>query len=551
MVNTKSGLNLNVLLLSLAISFFSLNVYATQSEKTMLTSEQAFKVTANLNKDKKSANIDFKIADGYLLYQEHFQFKTNEGKDFTSQMTLPNGIKKLDEDLGESWIYKKDVKATVPLSAFGSETPEGLRVRYQGCAEAGFCYPPQFVEINFDEKGSGVVTPISEEEFSETSNEASAASSQNPSELDSIVNLFSQKNLFLTLLAFLGFGLLLSFTPCVLPMVPILASILVGQKSMTKKRTMVLATAYVMSVSLCYAAAGIAAGFLGQHLQIVLQQPLFIVILSFALLLFALSQFNFIQIQVPAFVSAAFSRFQPKERGGSVIGAVSMGVVSALMLSPCVTPALIGALTYIAQTKDVVFGGLALFTLALGMGLPLLIFALVGSHFLPKAGAWMNRIKYVTGGLLCALSISLLFRAVPLNASETVVKAEAHPIFTSIHTATELNQALKTAQTLKQPVLLDVYADWCVSCKEMDREVFQNPSVVSSLQDLKVLRLDLTSQTPDKVALQKSLNIIGPPMILFFDHNGAEVTSYRAAGKLKYEDFIGRLSHFMDHLQDS
>lgn len=383
------------------------------------------------------------------------------------------------------------------------------------------------------------------------------------SESDRIAGFFTQKSLPLTLLAFLSLGLLLAFTPCVLPMIPILANILVGQDApKTRGRIFFLATLYVLSVSVCYAIAGLAAGMVGGHLQATLQQPQILMILGFLILIFAFNQFNFLEFHFPPVFAGILGKFEQNHKQGSAIGAITMGAVSAIMVSPCVTPALVGALTYIGQTGNALLGGLALFALAFGMGLPLLIMASIGSHLLPKAGSWMSYVKNVTGILLLVLAASIFYRAFPAEtlaptasasatssatstASALTPSAETSPLFVSIQSPTQLTQALHDARAANKHVILDVYADWCMSCRKMDKEVFENKLVLNSLKDVALLRLDLTRSTPDSQALQKQLDIIGPPMVLFFGPDGKEARSLRLAGSTKSNNFLERVNQFL------
>lgn len=569
---------INIFRLTLITLAFScaMPVFADEGVSEFIPADQAFVLSAKETGNK--AEITLKITPGYLLYQEHVKIKTLANKDFSEKMpALPKGILNKDETLGDYVVYKNELHLTSPLSKRGAD--KGIRIEYQGCAEAGFCYPPQTKQILFLDNGQVNITDIKPgllvdentalqdssrlpgANVMDTGNEKTAATATNAqatspsvSESDEIAGYFNQKSLPLTLLAFLSIGVLLAFTPCVLPMVPILANILVGQNDTppTRARTIYLASLYVLSVAFCYAGAGLAAGLLGSHLQAYLQQPQFLMSLGFLLLLFALNQFNFIHFQFPRVFSAVFNKVGIKHKQGSALGAVVMGGVSALMASPCVTPALVGALTYIGQTGNALLGGAALFSLALGMGLPLLIAASIGSHLLPKAGRWMTYVKGVTGVLLLVLSVSIFIRATPTATSGEMI-ASASPLssqFTTIQSPSELSSALTQARNLNQHVILDVYADWCVSCRQMDKEVFENKVVLDSLKDVALLRLDLTHSTPGHEELQKELDIIGPPMVLFFDRDGKEARSFRMAGKTKSNNFIEHVSRFVNQTQN-
>lgn len=572
-----------ILLISLGLSL----VFKVQAEEydNFLSKDQAFKVSAERT-GPETASVHFDIAPGYMLYLEHFKFQDLTGKPINIQdIKMPPAKLKHDAMLGDFNIYTHPFSINIPISGQPSSgqlsseqssaaamvqpaKTKGVQVYYQGCAESGFCYPPMAKNISFDEQGRAIITDINLVEENESASEnangialaesqahTSTSSNQNntsgtdktasgpESETNYFADLLENRALPFTLLTFLGLGIMLSFTPCVLPMVPILANILVGQseKPLSKKRCLFLAGLYVLSVSLCYAAAGVAAGLLGGQLQVALQQPIFLIILSFLLLLFALNQFNLVHVQFPSIFGNALQQLEQKQKHGSAVGAIAMGAISALMVSPCVTPALVGALTYIGQKGNALLGGAALFALSLGMGLPLMIVASIGSHLLPKAGPWMKYIKYLTGILLFVLAGSILMRALPSNDPV----ACNHGPFIAVHDRHELNSLLATARSQKKPVILDVYADWCVSCKQMDKEIFENKEIQKQLSTIQLLRFDLTHQTKGSEQLQKELGIVGPPMVLFFDHEGKELKSYRLAGKSETHSFLERVNHLI------
>ncbi len=518
-------------------SFLLLACFAVtlEAQANFLSVNEAFALKADMNPTQNTVLVHFDIAPGYYLYREHFHFFSNQNDPVpATAITFPKAITKHDADLGDHLIYRKnvDILLTLPKDTIA----KGLRIEYQGCAAAGFCYPTETKNITFSNEGIATIT--------DSTTETPAVYE---SETSHITNLLQDSNLGLTLAIFFGMGILLAFTPCVLPMVPILANILTGNKGpLTKKRSLYLSGLYVLSMALCYTVAGVIAGLLGNHLPSTLQQPLVLVALSFLLLLFALSQFDLLQFQLPQVFANIGNQFGQKYQQGSALGAISMGMVSALVVSPCVTPALVAALAYIGQTGNAVVGGLALFVLAIGMGTPLMLAATLGSHLLPKAGAWMGSIKFITGLLLLVLAGSMLLRAVPLQAStDKQASIKEHGAFTLIATQEELNQAILNARQQGKAVLLDVSAEWCVACHEMDKEVFDNQHIQTLLKPVHLLRLDLTQTTPLKTDLTKSLNIIGPPTLIFFDKEGKEIKEYRSAGKLTSDDFINLLGHFL------
>ncbi len=521
---------------------------AAEENPEFLTADKAFTVQAHLL-NENNIQLDFTIAPGYLLYRSHFHIRTVEGEEIKhTENLLPPGIQKKDETLGEEYeAYTKTVKLIIPNTVLQATEP-GLRVEYQGCAENGFCYAPIAKQIVFQPNGKAEITELSSEEFKQVI--PLTLTPEFESETDRITSQLKSGHLPLTLLFFLGLGLLLAFTPCVLPMVPIMANILVGEDvPLSSRRATLLATLYVLSVAVCYAVAGAIAGVMGNQLQTTLQKPIFLTALSFLLLIFSLNQLNLVHIQLPQIFAHTLHHLQRKQKQGSIFGAIAMGGISALMVSPCVTPALVGALTYIGQTGNAVLGGSALFFMALGMGLPLLCAASIGSHLLPKTGAWMGAIKIITGIFLLILSGSILMRAFPNNAqAESTTHLPTH--FIAINSEQELNQALRAAHELKKPVLLDVYADWCISCQLIDKELFDNPRVLTALKDISLLRLDITQQTDAKEALEKSLKIIGPPTLIFFDMNSKEVKNYRLVGKIESDDFILHAAQFLNTINN-
>lgn len=536
-------------ILTLVFLFYSCLIFANTD---FLPVDQAFKLNAVLSASKKEAEINFKVAPGYYLYQQHIQILSLDNKSLTESAILPKPIMKKNKHLGDYGVYANDFSIVVPLAENTSAKSSGFRIEYQGCAESGFCYPPQTKQIDFSKAGVATIQDIDPDAAIPSQ---TGATESVLSESDQIAGFFTQKSFPLTLLAFLSIGVLLAFTPCVLPMVPILANILIGQKEPhSKKRSIALACLYVFSMAACYAVAGLVAGLLGNHLQASLQQPHILTALACLIFMFALNQMNMLHFEFPAFITGFFSSIGANPKQGSIFGAVSMGCVSALVVSPCVTPALVGALTYIGQTGDAVLGGFALFTLAFGMGLPLLIVASIGSHLLPKAGSWMTHIKTATGVLLLFLAGSIFMRAMP---SESPVLAQAHSspgltqvgYFTTIKSTNELSEALAAARQSNKPVILDVTADWCVSCRQMDKEIFQNEKVMNNLKDVSLLRIDLTHPTPAITKLIKQLEIIGPPMVLFFKPDGQELRSHRAAGKIESQNFLDRVQNILSQAE--
>lgn len=555
---------ISIILLSLSLGTFA--CYANEADLdttdtlTTLSAEQAFALTAQSTNDHK-VELQFTIAPGYVLYQKHFKFRTLQGQVIDAQSVLPAPVIKHDNVLGDYPVYTGQIKLIMPLEASTTKTEPGFRIEYQGCSENGFCYAPIAKKIIYSNNGTMRITDLTPEAFTATSAAVATANTSlattlsteqtnvtEPvtSESDFLTHQLKNGAFPMTFLLFLGIGILLSFTPCVLPMVPILANILVGEKTpLSSRRAILLASLYVLSVAACYAIAGVAAGLMGSYLQVTLQKPIFLISLSFLLLLFALSQFNLVHVQLPQVFTQTLHDIQRNQKQGSIFGAIAMGFVSALVVSPCVTPALVGALSYIGQTGNALLGGMALFALALGMGLPLLAVACVGSRYLPKAGPWMGHIKTITGIFLLILAGIFLTRALP-TASSTVPNPEIATRFVTIQNKADLETALATAHKTGKPVILDVYADWCVSCKQIDKDLFENNKVLTTLKDATLLRLDMTNQTQDIAQLQKDFGIVGPPTLLFFGTDGQENRNFRLVGKIESLDFVKHFDHFLN-----
>ncbi|MDP4569415.1 protein-disulfide reductase DsbD [Pseudomonas sp. LPH60] len=524
----------------------------------------------------------WQIADGYYLYQKRLKF---DGLAQDHQPALPDGEHHSDEFFGEQTVYRQGLEVKLPAAASGK-----VKLGWQGCADAGLCYPPQTLEVNLG--GAPAVAAGN-----------SAATGNGTAQDQLLANDLQQKSWGLGLLAFFGFGLLLAFAPCSLPMLPILAGIVVGSGA-SPRRGLALASSYVLCMALVYAGMGVIAALLGSNLQAWLQQPW--VLGSFAALfvLLALPMFGFFELQMPAFLRDRLEGASRQRQGGSLIGCGALGALSALLVGPCMTAPLAGGLLYIAQTGNALFGGLALFALGLGIGLPLLLLVTLGNRFLPKPGPWMNLLKGVFGflflgtaiymlrpvldtslwiGLWGALALVLAYcawqqRAIagrllhlfgaaavlfglwgsvllvgaaggsddlwrPLkvySGGSVASSATAHDAFTTVKSPAELQRALDSAQAQGQWVLLDYYADWCVSCKIMEKTVFGQPQVLDALKDVRLLRLDVTLDNADGRELLGRYKVPGPPSMLWIGPDGSERRSQRITGEVDANTFLQR-----------
>ena len=488
----------------------------------LLEPEKAFRISTRAI-DSRTVEVSFAIADGYYMYRERFKFALEQGsKAVLGAPQFPQGTRKKDEFFGEVETYRKQVSIRLPVE--GDAATLQLAVTSQGCADVGVCYVPMDskVTIHLAAASSGASSPaaaLPDREFS-----------LQVSDFD-VVRLFSSGGPLLVLASFLGFGLLLAFTPCVLPMVPILSGIIVGEgRSIGKLRALTLSLAYVLGMAVAYALAGIAAAWSGTMLAAALQNAWVLGAFALVFVVLALSMFGVYELQLPGFLRDPLSTAGGRLAGGKLASVAGMGVLSAVIVSPCVAAPLAGALLYISQTRDVVLGGAALFTMAIGMGVPLLLVGVSEGALLPKAGPWMVRIKQVFGVLLLAVAVWIVWPVLRPSAGGTD--------FVRVASIAELEQKLKSPG---RPVMLDFYADWCVSCKEMEALTFSDARVKAKLDGMLLLQVDVTGNTPEHKSLLKRFHLFGPPGIVFFDAQGREVKGLRVIGYQNAERFLKTL----------
>ncbi|MFU8798328.1 MAG: cytochrome c biogenesis protein CcdA, partial [Gammaproteobacteria bacterium] len=383
--------------------------------------------------------------------------------------------------------------------------PSIARITYQGCSAEGFCYPPVSKAI----QGLQITACDSERD------ETCLVSSRIPNASDESAQFFP-KSIWFTLASFLGLGILLGFTPCVFPMIPILMSILVGNANkISQRHTFKLGAVYVLSMAMTYAIAGMLAGWLGSYVQAFFQKPWVLITASGILILLAFSLFGFYELQLPAVLRQWLAKYSHRQRGGTYLGVILMGCLATLIVSPCVSPPLVAALGYISTTGNMYLGGAALFMLGFGLGLPLLILIAVGSRYLPKAGRWMKAIKALSGGLLLVVAVLLLVRVFPSSVSSELP-------FKPVKNIVSVEKELKDAKQQGKSVLVDFYADWCISCKKLEKYTFQDPRVLPVLKTFVLLRIDVTANDADDKAMLKRFNTIAPPTLLLFDAKGKE-----------------------------
>jgi thiol:disulfide interchange protein DsbD len=484
----------------------------------LLEPEQAFRMSARAV-DARTVEVSFAIAEGYYMYRERFKFTAApQSKATLGTPQFPPGIRKKDEFFGDVETYRKQVAIRLPVES--AEATLQLTVTSQGCADVGVCYVPM------DSRAT-----IQLAAFSAAPGRAPAAA---PAEFSlqvsdfEIARLFESGGPMLVLASFLGFGLLLAFTPCVLPMVPILSGIIVGEgRNLGKLRALLLSLAYVLGMALAYALAGIAAAWTGTMLAAALQNAWVLGAFALIFVMLALSMFGVYELQLPGFLRQPLASASGRLAGGKIASVAGMGVLSAIIVSPCVAAPLAGALLYISQTRDMALGGAALFTMALGMGVPLLVVGVSEGALLPKAGPWMVRVKQVFGVLLLAVAVWIVWPVLRPSGSGTE--------FVRVDSVAELEQKL---QSPGKPVMLDFYADWCVSCKEMEAFTFSDPRVKAKFAQMLLLQADVTANTAEHKQLLKRFSLFGPPGIVFFDAQGREIRGLRVIGYQSADKFL-------------
>ena len=545
-----------------------------EQKADFLPAEQAF-VFSTEPLPSGETRLQWKITDKYYLYKKRLKF---EGLDAAHTPPLPEGLAHSDEFFGATEVYRDRLELLIPANASGQ-----IKVSWQGCADAGLCYSPQSQKVDLGG--------------------AQSATAPEQAQDQSLAATLQQGSLVWSLLLFFGLGLLLAFTPCSLPMLPILAGLVVGSGA-SPGRGFAVAGSYVVSMALVYAGLGVLAALLGANLQALLQQPWLLGSFAALFVVLALPMFGFFELQLPTALRDRLETAGRGRKGGSLIGAGILGALSGLLVGPCMTAPLAGALLYIAQSGNAVEGGLVLFTMGVGIGMPLLLLVTVGSRFLPKPGAWMNLMKGLFGFLFLGTALLLvrpvldeslwvglwgvlllifasslwqqgqqflraktLFSPLSLIAgiwgalmvigaaggstdtwqplavytAKTVVGSSAntgHDAFITVKDIPTLERELASAKAQGQWVMLDYYADWCVSCKVMEKKVFGQAQVMNALQGVRLLRLDVTADTVASRDLLSRYQVPGPPSFIWIGPNGVERRAQRITGEVNAETFL-------------
>ena len=570
----------------------------------LLPPDQAFHFIGEV-KDATTLRVSWQIAEGYYLYRERFSFALLDGRGVDlGSPDIPHGRVKEEEE-GPMEVFHEEVGFDLPLQRTQREAVTiRLQAKYQGCAEKGVCYPPMQKTVELElPAGAGSTPPQSQK----IERPATIVAEQ-----DRIADSLKHDSLWLVALSFLGFGVLMAFSPCIFPMIPILSGIIVGHGHViSTSRALMLSLSYVLAASLAYTVFGVLAGLFGGNLQAWFQDPRIIALFSTLFLVLALSMFGLYELQVPGFIQERVTSLSQKQKGGTLFGAAVMGALSALIVGPCMAAPLAGALIYIGQTGDALMGGVALFSMGLGMGVPLLVIGASAGKLLPKAGIWMNTVKAIFGVVMLAMAVWLLDRILPpavtlflwallliipaiflgaldalphqasgwrklwkgvgvamlaygvllligvaTNSTDPLqplrtagaaaaCEKQAGLTFKKVSSRAQLQQQLSEAKTQGRWVMLDYYADWCVSCKEMERYTFTDPKVVATLANVVLLQADVTANNEEDTELLSGFGLIGPPATLFFSPEGSEQKNVRVIGFMDAEKFVTHLHRFL------
>jgi thioredoxin:protein disulfide reductase len=587
--------------------------------------DKAFQLAAVIDKNN-IIQAEIQLYKHTYLYKNKMKFNMLDGDGHTvGNISLPKGDEKNDEFFGLMEVYHDYFKVSVPIiSDTNASSQFVVSMGYQGCVEDKICYPPitKYLKVDLtsqsleilndkpvlDNKGQTSTAVVS------TNSDTIQAPAAEQNEQDRFASIIAHESLFIILGSFFLAGLLLTFTPCVFPMIPILSGIIAGQgDNITTRKAFTLSLVYVLAMASTYAVAGAVVGRFGAefNIQAWFQDPIILSIFASIFVLLALSMFGFYDLQMPSFIQSRVTEFSNKQEGGNLIGVGIMGLLSALIVGPCITAPLVGALIFISQTQDWQLGGLALFALGMGMGMPLLLIGTTAGNLLPRAGTWMDAVKSVFGVALIAVAIWLMERVLPTSItmllmailiittsiymgamtslSETAsgwrklwkglglvfliyglfylygvaaggkdliqplkgitgsvatsagsTQSSGHFIFKRIKGEEGLKQALNAARG--KPVMLDFYADWCISCKEMEKYAFPHPAVQTALSGFETLQTDVTDNDKTDQLFMKSLGIYGPPAILFFDRNGKEIDGSRVVGQMTGEEFAAHIN---------
>ncbi|MDW6091600.1 protein-disulfide reductase DsbD [Vibrio rhizosphaerae] len=564
----------------------------TPNQSRFVTVDQAFPFLAYQQGNQLTLSWDIK--PGYYLYQHKLNFDPQQVRILSTHMR--QGESHHDEFFGDVNIYNTPLQITLELADAGKNAE--IQVGYQGCAEQGFCYPPEVRTVP--------IAPLPPTATSQPSNSAASQplQKQNSQTTQQALPQAEQNRLadalgqdFWTVLLFLFLGIGLAFTPCVFPMYPIVTSIVLGQNNLNKKQAFGLAVIYVQGMALTYTLLGLVVASAGLQFQAALQSPAILITFSLLFILLSLSMFGLYTIQMPSSLQTTLNNLSQRQSGGRQLGVFIMGAISGLICSPCTTAPLSGALLYVAQTGDLMLGGIALYLLGLGMGIPLIVIAVFGQRFLPRSGPWMEKMKTLFGFILLAAPIFLLERIIPelwsvslwallgvslflwilltslrsaasqlrktlllvfslagvgLSLTPAVLysgiitsPANAESLsFVRIQNIEELTHQLALAKVNQQPVMIDFYADWCVACKEFEKYTFSDHAVQQKLANYRLIQADVTANNAQNKALLNHLGVLGLPTLSFWNMAGERVQQARITGFMAADEFLEHLHQY-------
>jgi thiol:disulfide interchange protein DsbD len=586
-------------------------------EDEILHPDEAFILSARLDANNV-IQTNILMADNIYMYLDKVRIAMVDGEGHAlGAISLPKGKKKVDEFLGPTEVIYGQVDVSIPIiSDDGASSQFALSYQYQGCVENRICYPPITKYLSVD-AGQGLIQVV--KDLGDAGGAAMAAVSAQPgdastavSEQEQFANLLKDESLLLVVGLFFLAGIGLTFTPCVFPMIPILSSIIAGQgETITTRKAFLLSLIYVLAMAVTYATAGAIVGYYGAefNIQIWFQDPVILSGFAAVFVLLSLSMFGFYELQMPNAIQSRLTAISNSQQGGTLIGVGLMGFFSAIIVGPCITAPLVGALIFISQTQDWLLGGLALFALGLGMGVPLLLIGTSAGKLLPRAGGWMDSVKAVFGVVLLGVAIWLLERILPvgitmaliaalliasaiymgaldslgeaasgwrrlskslgllilvygvayligaaagsndliqplrgLSASSGAGQSQQHLTFRQVKGRDGLQLALNDSVRQNRETMLDFYADWCISCKEMEKYAFTHPQVLAALEKVTALQADVTDNDSIDTELMTSLGIYGPPAILFFDAEGREIRNRRVVGEMSGDQFAAHVN---------
>ncbi|OXX70877.1 protein-disulfide reductase DsbD [Vibrio sp. V03_P4A6T147] len=562
------------------------NLGLASADNQFVPVDQAFPFHAE--QQGKQVFLDWQVKQGYYLYQDRISISAENAQ--LGEIEMLDGQPYHDEFFGDVKIYTEPLFVDIPLLSAAANAK--LIIQYQGCAKAGFCYPPETRIIDLQ--------AVASDTRSDNNTAANMAKIETDSpkapvtEQDGLANRLADS--WWTPLLFLALGVGLAFTPCVLPMYPILTSIVLGRGQLSQQRALILSFIYVQGMALTYTVLGLVVASAGLQFQAAMQHPYVLIGLSTLFVLLALSMFGVYTLQLPSKVQTWLSSLSNKQQGGNSLGVFAMGAISGLVCSPCTTAPLSGALLYVAQSGDLFTGAIALYALAMGMGIPLILVAVFGNKLLPKAGGWMERVKTLFGFILLAAPIFLLERLLPpmwstalwsalgiaafgwlyhcknslpfggwkqsmvgiiavlglfasaqpaldvwFKPEQTNLASRSHVEFIRVNNIAELNLQLSQAKLAGKPVMLDFYADWCVACKEFEKYTFHQQEVAQKLQNFVLLQADVTKNQPQDIELLKAMNVLGLPTIEFWNAQGERVSNARISGFMPADRFLAHL----------